>query len=185
MFGAVQGIDEAILVFIKANLHNPILDKIMIFFTNIGEGGAIWITIAIALLLTKKYRKAGITMFIALIFSQVIGEMIIKNIVQRPRPSTYIAISEMLIKKPNSFSFPSGHTSSVECALVISYYFRNYGKYIWIPAILIAFSRLYLYVHYPSDIIGGAVLGLICGYIGITIWKRIENREIFKKINKQ
>ncbi|MCR1935216.1 phosphatase PAP2 family protein [Clostridium tepidum] len=162
----IQNIDIYILDFIHKNIANNFLDKIMIFITSIGNLGLIWIAISLLLLISKKYRKAGVLCILSLLLSSLIGEVLIKNLVQRGRPFTVIEGINLLIKAPKSFSFPSGHTaSSFAVAAVVGRNIEKFKLPIYILAIAIAFSRLYLYVHYPSDVLVGALIGVISAKI--------------------
>lgn len=171
MFELIQNLDLGILRFINDNLHNPIMDKIMVIITTLGNKGAIWIVITLIFLITKRYRKVGIMMACGLILNAILGEVILKNIIQRGRPFINFSDISLLIKIPTTYSFPSGHTASSFVAVGII--FGTLKKYRWQAlalAILIAFSRMYLFVHYPSDIIGGVILGIISSRIILGIW---------------
>ena len=183
MISAIYSIDNSILDFIKNNLHSFWLDKIMIALTDLGDGGIIWIAIALGLIVSRKYRKPGFMLLMAILLGALFGEMIIKNIVQRARPFTYVPGMELLINKPNSYSFPSGHTTaSFAAAGILSYCFRKYAIGFYFLAGLIAFSRLYLYVHYPSDVLGGIVLGSLSCLLTIYIFNKYINKQ--KNIQK-
>lgn len=173
--------DVGIVEFIQKNLHNPIMDKIMIFITGLGDGGFIWILIGLALLISKKYRKVGFMVLGAIALGAILGEGILKNIIKRDRPFISIEGIDMLIKAPTSYSFPSGHTiSSFSAAGVLSINFKNKSIYIFTLAVLIGFSRIYLGVHFPIDIIAAIILGLSCSYISLFIGRKIP----YKKFNK-
>ncbi len=164
MLDSILSIDRWILEFIQTYMHNPFLDKVMPFVTKLGNLGVIWIVISIILILSKKYRKAGILAIYSLVIAAILGEGLIKNIIARPRPFMEISDIDLLIPKPTSYSFPSGHTAS-SFAATTAYVKMIDNKKIVIPLVLlacmIAFSRLYLMVHYPTDILGGVVLGLL------------------------
>lgn len=150
------------ILYLINNLHNNILDKIMITLTNLGNAGIIWIIIAIILLFIKKTRKCGILMLISMALGLIIGNGIIKNVVQRQRPCWIDTNILLLIPNPTDFSFPSGHTlASFEAAVMILLHSRKWGIPAIILSILIAFSRMYLFVHFPTDILGGAILGTL------------------------
>lgn len=105
----------------------------------------------------------------------ILGEGILKHIVGRLRPSNEILNSSGLISKPLSYSFPSGHTASAFAAAgILAKYFKKYSALIFTLAVLIAFSRLYLYVHYPTDVLAGLFLGLICCKGTIYIFERAK-----------
>ncbi|MDU5105835.1 MULTISPECIES: phosphatase PAP2 family protein [unclassified Clostridium] len=170
MLEIISNLDINILNFIRDNLSNAVMDKIMVVITSLGDKGLIWIVMALILLAVKKYRKIGIILLISLLMTSLLGEGIVKNIVQRPRAFiTYPDIS-IIINPPTSFSFPSGHTaSSFAAAVVLGHYFKKWSFLFYFLATLIAFSRLYLFVHYPSDIIVGIALGTICGLLTIKL----------------
>jgi undecaprenyl-diphosphatase len=180
MITAMCNIDTSILEFIRNNLHTPILDRVMIFFTNIGESGAVWLLIALGLIISKKYRKVGLMMLVALVIGYLLGEGVLKHIFKRERPFTHVPGIELLAKRPKSYSFPSGHTtSSFAAAGILAYSFKKYAPGFYLLAGLIAFSRLYLYMHYPSDVLGGIILGTLSCIVTIYIFKKF----IKKKIN--
>ena len=166
MLEIINRLDLNILDFIQSNLRNYFLDKLMIIITSLGNGGCFWIALMVVLLFTEKYRNVGILAIIALILSTIMGEVIIKNIVQRPRPFLAVTTINMLIAKPLTYSFPSGHaTVAFAVAGVLFEKFKKYGFIFIMLALLISFSRIYLFVHYPSDVIAGIALGLVCSKI--------------------
>lgn len=169
----IQNVDIYLLDFIHRNIANDFLNKIMIFITSIGNLGLIWIAISLLLLISKKYRKVGMLCIASLVLSSLIGEVALKNLVQRGRPFTAIEGINLLVKAPKSFSFPSGHTvSSFAVAIVIGKKIKKFKLPIYILAFSIAFSRLYLYVHYPSDVLVGALIGIISANIILYIYNK-------------
>ena len=152
---------------IQQYLANDFLNLLIPRVSSLGDAGLIWIVLSVLLLLFPKTRKAGLASGIALLFMLVTGNMILKPLVARLRPFAVNTAVELLIPPPTDFSFPSGHTyASFASASAI---FRN-SRRIGIPALilafLIAFSRLYLYVHYPTDVLFGILLGILAGWIG-------------------
>ncbi|UZQ52175.1 phosphatase PAP2 family protein [Clostridium kluyveri] len=163
MMSLIQKLDNYILYAIKKYVQNKYLDILMTIITAMGNLGLIWIIIAVALLLDKPYRLIGYIVIFTLVVSTIVGEGIIKHIVRRVRPCNQQDNVSLLIRKPISYSFPSGHTvSSFAAAEVLSMYFTQYKLTFIAIAFLIALSRLYLYVHYPSDIIAGIIVGILC-----------------------
>lgn len=159
----VNKFDMYILFLIKKYIHNKYLDILMPKITILGNLGIIWIVMAVALLLDKPYRIIGNYVLITLIISTAIGEGIVKHLVRRFRPFNKINDVKLLIKKPLTYSFPSGHTlSSFAVASVLSVFFTEYAVIFIGIAFLIALSRIYLYVHYPTDVIGGIIFGILC-----------------------
>ena len=173
----MQAIDFSILNFIYDHFRTAWLDVLMPFVTALGNSGAIWIVLAIGLLITKKYRKVGIALCCALALDVVICNGILKPFVARIRPCDINTAVELLIPRPDDFSFPSGHTAASFAAASALWFSRQKIK-LWIPAlilaVLIAFSRLYLYVHFPSDVVAGVMLGCVFGFIGYKLADMIE-----------
>ena len=169
-----------ILDFIREHLACPFLDAVMPVITSLANGGIIWIIAAILLLVFKKTRKTGFSVALALIIGLIIGNLILKNLVGRIRPYDLNADVELLVSRLSDYSFPSGHTlTSFETASVLMIRDKKLGIPSLILATLIAFSRLYLYVHYPTDVLAGIILGVLIGFISCKavdlIYKRYEN----------
>lgn len=157
-------------------IHTPLLDKILAFITSLGNAGIIWIVLAVVLLILPKTRKTGIIVAAALLMDLILCNLILKNLVARVRPYDVNTAIAILIKKPLDFSFPSRHTAASFAAMTALFLAKM--KKAWIAAlvlaVLIAFSRLYFYVHYPTDVLGGAVVGILSGIIGYTIVEKID-----------
>lgn len=155
-------------------LHTPIMDKLMCLITHLGDAGIIWIILTIVMILIPKTRKSGVIMAAALVVDVLLCNVILKNLVGRIRPFDVNTSVQLLISKPKDFSFPSGHTAA-SFASVTALYLAGEKK-LWKPAlvlaILIAFSRMYLYVHYPTDILGGIIFGILSAWIGYQCSKK-------------
>ena len=152
------------------SLHTPILDKIMQLITHLGDMGIIWIILTIVMLLIPKTRKSGVIMAAALIVDVILCNVILKNLIARVRPYDVNTAVQVLVAKPKDFSFPSGHTlASFGAATPIFYYHRRFGTIAYIIAAVIAFSRMYLYVHFPTDILTGLILGILLGFLSCLI----------------
>jgi len=164
--------DLPILDWIQATMQNSFLDFIMPIITVLGDAGIFWMICAAVLALTKKYRRLGFGMAIAMMIGLVVCNMILKPGIRRPRPYDYQwevfgKQIQLLIEAQHDFSFPSGHTiASFEACTVLMLGDKKLGIPATILAILIAFSRMYLYVHYPTDVITSVILGTIFGIIG-------------------
>ena len=151
-----------ILDFIQEFLRCQFLDFLMPKITALGNGGIIWIVAAIILLATKKYRRGGVALATGLALVLLIGNVTLKPLIARTRPFDLIEGIELLIGAPRDFSFPSGHTlSSVVAAAILTMTDKRFGYFAIPLAVLVAFSRLYLYVHFPTDILGGIFIGAI------------------------
>ena len=161
-----MNIELSILDWIQT-LHTPFLDKIMVFITRLGDAGIIWIVLSIVLLLIPKTRKSGAVMVAALVVDVLLCNIVLKNLVARTRPYDVNTGVHLLVEKLHDYSFPSGHTyASFASSTAILRDNRRFGIPALILAALIAFSRLYLYVHYPTDVLGGVLAGAISGYLG-------------------
>lgn len=165
MLNKIRIVDEKILRCISKT-RNPFLDKIMVFITKIGNMGTIWWLFALVLLALTENKKSPLKIILTLCVTGFLGEIVIKSLVGRMRPSKSIAQEQLLIKKPKTYSFPSGHSSSsFAAALMIGFEYPVLSVPVFVLAPLIAFSRLYLRVHYPSDVLAGAFLGVICSSV--------------------
>lgn len=164
------------------NLHHPILDKIMIGITSLGNAGLVWIGLAIFLLFIKKTRKCGFLMLISMLLGLILGNGIVKNLVARERPCWIDTNIPLLIPNPLDYSFPSGHTlASFEASVMIFLHNKKWGIITLAIAVLIAFSRMYLFVHFPTDVLGGATIGTLISIFVFDIYEKIK----INKANKQ
>ena len=153
--------------------HRPWLDAVMILITSLGNGGFVWVALGVLLLCFKKTRRMGMAMAISLVLGLLVGNVCIKNLVARSRPCWIRPEVEMLISVPKDFSFPSGHTmASFEGAMSIWYSHKKWGVAALILAGLIACSRMYLFVHFPTDILVGLLLGLFHAWIARKLVER-------------
>jgi len=152
------------------SLHSPVMDRIMIFITSLGDGGIFWIAAAVLLLFSKKTRRWGIAMGVAMLLGFIIVNLGVKPLVHRTRPYEVKGLEELLIKRPSDYSFPSGHTQVSFAAAWIWYVMdRRAGIFALLLAVVIAFSRMYLYVHYPTDILAGFLCGSLWAYLAMRI----------------
>lgn len=175
-------LDWFLLDKIQSMFSSGFMDAVMPKITALGNAGIVWIIMGLAMLISKKYRKTGFLVLIGLLLGLIIGNGFIKNIVARERPCWINTDISLLIPMPMDYSFPSGHTqSSVIAAVIITLNKKDWGWIVIPLAVLIAFSRLYLYVHFPSDVLGGAIIGIILGYVtfyaGNKIIESVKNRE--------
>ena len=153
---------EFSILYALQEIHNPVLDKIMLFITSLGDDGWFWLAIGVVCLVFKKHRKMGLQLLLSMLGTFIIGNLIIKNVVARPRPCDIDTTVALLLSRPHGHSFPSGHSiNSMVAAIAL---FLN-NKKIGIPAIIIAtligFSRLYLFVHFPTDVLAGFALAAL------------------------
>lgn len=158
------------------NLHCSLLDSIMIFFTELGDNGIVWIVIALLCICFKKTRRCGLLMGFTMLLCLALGNGVIKNLVARPRPFQVLNNSEILIiPPPAEYSFPSGHTMhGFAAAVMIFLHNRRAGIAALVCAVVIAFSRMYLFVHFPTDILGGAMIGTLAAIMMYALAKKIK-----------
>ncbi|NLO48610.1 MAG: phosphatase PAP2 family protein [Clostridiales bacterium] len=165
LFNLISSTDSSVLLFVQDHVRNPILNPVMIFFSVIGNAGFIWLVLSVYLIVTKKHRQKGFLLLICITLCYVLNDFIIKSLIQRPRPFLYIDELDVLLKRfsaSSSWSFPSGHAcSSFASAFALYRGFGKKGALFYIPAVLISFSRVYVGVHHPSDVVCGAIVGTI------------------------
>ena len=165
-----------ILWWIRDNLTNPFLDTVMPYISSLARSGEFWILVALILLCFKKTRKAGVAMGIAMVLGLLVGNIGLKNIIARTRPYDMVEV-EVLVKHLSDFSFPSGHTLvSFNAAIALHHYHRKWGVAALVLASLIALSRLYLFVHYPTDVVAGLLLAVLLAFVSCRLvdwlWSR-------------
>ena len=174
--------DLPILDWIAANIWCPVLDVAMPIITMLGDAGIFWIALSVLFMITKKHRRTGIGMALALVMGLLVCNIWLKPTVARIRPydfqmEYFMKEIPLLAGTMHDFSFPSGHTiASFEGAVVIQLNNKKLGIAALILAVLIAFSRLYLYVHYPTDVIFSIFLGSIFALIGNFLAQKIMDK---------
>ena len=179
--------DLPLLDWIQANLQSGFMDKIMPIVTVFGDGGIFWIAWAVLLILFPKTRKTGLGMGFALMMGLLLCNLTLKPLVARIRPydlqwELYGREIVLLTGKMHDFSFPSGHTiASFEAATVLLKNSKKMGIPAMALAIAIAFSRLYLYVHYPTDVLVSIILGIILALIGDALAAKVAPKLTFRK----
>lgn len=180
--------DMRVFMWIAENVWNDFLDVLMAVISITGDAGIIWIVLGIVLLFFKKTRKAGFMVLLGLLVMQVLNNMVLKPMIARPRPFDYeywkgfFIYPDIAFVKPHSLSFPSGHTSSsIACATVLLIKHRKIGIPAAVYALLMGFSRIYLFDHYFSDVLGGLFFGIIYGLLGVLIVNLIYKAIVKKR----
>ncbi len=185
---AINEFEIGILEWIADNMHCGFLDTVLSSVTHLGDAGIFWIILSIVLLFPKKTRRVGITMGVSLIIGLLICNLAIKPLVARIRPYDLLGTTPYIISAESDYSFPSGHaTACFECATAIFIYSKKWGVAAYVLAAIVGFSRLYLFVHYPSDVICGALLGVIDGILAALIvkfiYKKLGERKKTEKLS--
>lgn len=166
--------DLELLLWIQEFIVHDFISPLVIFYTQLGEMGILWIIIIIGLLSNKKTRVLGILCAFSLITEFVINDLILKNIIARNRPFIDYPF-DLLIKIPSSYSMPSGHSASSFAVAMVFVFRKEKGSVLMILlASLMAFSRLYLFVHYPSDVIIGILLGTFVAFAVVSIQRKYK-----------
>lgn len=157
--------DRTVSFWVQAHVVSQTLSPLMVGLSKAGDMGAVWILIGTVLLMKRRWRRLGIAVFIGLLFSLLVGNGILKHLVMRARPCIDFPWMPLLIQAPTDFSFPSGHTfgSFVAATAIFCGVSRRWGVAVLGLAAGISLSRIYLFVHYPSDVLAGALLGIVFG----------------------
>jgi len=164
----IRNIDFTILDWIQSKCRCRTMDCIMPKVTMLADKGIMWILLALAMTAYKPLRYCGVMLITGLLSGVIIGNVIIKNLVARDRPCWINERSDMLISIPPDYSFPSGHTlASIISSVILMDSVKSLGILAVVISAGIAFSRMYLYVHFPSDILGGTILGIFISYLVI------------------
>ena len=172
--------DLPILDWIQANMRSDLMDTVMPIITKFGDEGIFWIACAIILMFTRKHTKTGLGMGFAMLIGLLVCNVTLKPLIGRIRPYDFqlqnLGVEiDLIIGAMHDFSFPSGHTiASFEACTVLLLNSWAMGIPATILAILIAFSRMYLYVHYPTDVIFSVFAGILFGIIGNALAKKIR-----------
>lgn len=182
IFEALAIAEGNLLLLIQEYLRYPIVDDVMLFITKLGDKGIIWIVLGIIFLIPRKTRRAALLSLLALVCAHLLCNEVLKDYVGRIRPYEVVTGLTSLIGPQSDYSFPSGHAMTSFAAAVV--FFRHQRRRLGVPmltlAILIAVSRLYIGVHYPSDVIIGAVLGTIIAAIFILLFGK-RNKKMKKR----
>lgn len=178
----INAFDGTIMDFIQRWFHNIVTDSVFPVITYLGEAGAVWLLLAAVFLLQKSTRRRGILMFCAIAAGFLAGEVLLKNIVCRERPfQMFPNYTTLLISPPSGFSFPSGHTcASFAAATVLCRESRKWGVPALVLALLIGFSRIFLFVHWTTDVLAGMALGIFFGLLTCWVAAKLEQRKTVK-----
>ena len=169
---------EFSILYAIQNLHTPFLDQLILKLTDIvGSYGEIWLIAAAVMLTNRKTRRCAYTMLISYLLVFGIGQFVLKDLVARVRPCQIDTAVALLVERPTSYSFPSTHAAwAFAAATSVFLYHKKAGIAVLVLAALIALSRLYLFVHFPSDVLGGIVLGVLAALVAKVIVNAVEKK---------
>ena len=175
---SLLALDSGILLYIQDYVREPFMNPFWIYITSLGDGGIFWITLSLLLMIPKRTREIGAAALVSMALCALCTNIILKPLIARIRPSEVIEGLTTLIPDPTESSFPSGHTTaSFACALVLIQTLpRGYGVPALILAALVGFSRLYVGVHYPSDVLGGIAVALAGSTLVLIMRKKMRER---------
>lgn len=160
-------LDGAVLLWIQEYLRGPLPDTFFAFYTSLGNAGLVWLVLSVLMLCFKSTRKAGVTALLALVVGFIFTNVLLKPMVHRTRPWLVVEGLTALIAEGDPHSFPSGHTCAAFAAACAwrSYLPKRWANTALVCAVLMGFSRLYVGVHFPTDVLAGAVIGCLCGWL--------------------
>ena len=171
--------EALIILWIQENIRAPWLDGLWLFITHLGDEGILWIAMGLTMLFWKKTRPMGFTVLLSLLFDFLIINVTLKDLISRPRPFVVNEAIRPLITDVSPYrSFPSGHSGGSFSAMFALYWWVP--KKVGIPALvlaaLVALSRLYVGVHYPTDILAGCLVGFLCGALAYYVVQAIRKK---------
>lgn len=170
--------EGALLLWIQDSVRAPWLNPAVAAFTRLGDKGVLWIALTLALICFRRTRKLGLICALALLLGLAVTNGVLKNWVARVRPYETIGSLRNLVGPEKDLSFPSGHATA---AFAFSWVLlrrapKKYGVPALIVAVLISLSRLYVGVHYPSDVLAGTVIGILCAELALLVARILEKR---------
>lgn len=173
--------DSAVMTFVQSGFHNPVTDTVFPAVTYLGESGIFWILLSLLIIAMGRkngWRTTGCLMLAAMLLGLLLGEIALKNIICRPRPFQEMPEISLLIPPPSGYSFPSGHScASFAAATIIFLKDKRPGTAALALAALIAFSRVFLFVHYPTDVLAGSLLGVLCALAAAYGYRRLFQKK--------
>ena len=161
-------------------IRTPVLDQIFLAITSImGSYGQIGLIVAVFLLAFKKTRKAGFCVLLSYFLVLLFGHVLLKDLIARPRPCHLDETIKLLVTRPDSFSFPSTHTAwAFGTATSIFLYYKRAGIFAFVVAAIMGFSRMYMFVHFPTDVLAGLVMGVVVAVIAKMIVEAAYRRKL-------
>lgn len=180
MLAAISSWDAAVLLWVQAHLRTPLGDLLIPLWSSLGNSGLLWIALALLLLCFPKTRRAGALALAGMALNFLAVNVVIKHLAARPRPWLVVEGLEVLLFEPDPNSFPSGHTSAA-CAFAAALCCtldRTWIKVLAVCAALsMGWSRIYVAVHFPTDVLCGALIGAACGLLAVRLYRGLFQRE--------
>lgn len=178
MLQLINQLDVTILLYVQEHIRNSIMTPVLKLITSLGDGGAVWLFLILCLLLHKRTRRTGITALVAFVIVYITNDLMLKNVIARARPFDVLSQLHILIKPPTDYSFPSGHTaiSFAVAGVICSSGDRKWKIGALLLAFIMGFSRIYVGVHYPSDVICGAIEGFIISLL-VSLYSRYHIKD--------
>ena len=177
----LQNLDASVFRFVNEKLQNPVFDVFMPFITNLNRHTTVLVFVGVLLVLLcvkggARGRYAVLVLILGILFSDRLNSSVAKFILARPRPCHVLAHVHLLVGCGSGYSFPSSHAVNNFCgAVILAFFFPRAAVWLYTFAGVVAFSRVYVGVHYPADVIGGTVIGICCGLIMIALFLMIEH----------
>lgn len=183
----ITKIDLAVNLFIQENLRTDWLTTFMKTFTVLNNGGLLVIGVVLLLLALKPYRYIGLVMSLSLVMEFILNNLFLKKLIARPRPYEIFREVDLLVMRARDSSFPSGHTGSAFAISLVFYLllpekFKGYGWLAILLSVLMGYSRLYVGIHYPTDVLGGALLGCLTSIFAVRL---LKNTPFFLTLGKK
>ena len=174
-----QALEGGFLLWVQEAVRGPVLDAFFVFYTQLGNHGLLWIALSLLLLCFPKTRRAGFCALLALLFGLLCTNVVLKHLFQRTRPWLVVEGLSHLVEENDPNSFPSGHTTAAFAAGVV--WFRalpwRWGRIAALTAaVLMGLSRLYVGVHFPTDVLMGALVGTLCALASLALVGRFWSR---------
>ena len=180
MLQSLLNLDGAFLLWLQDCLRTPLLDAFFSFYTKLGDAGLFWIVLSLLLLFFRPTRKAGLVSLTAMLLGLLCTNVVLKHLVGRTRPWLMVEGLIHLVEENDPNSFPSGHTCAA-FASAIAWLGTLPKRWMKVTALVLAvlmgFSRLYVGVHFPSDVLAGALVGAACGWLALQLWRRLDPQE--------
>lgn len=180
MLSGLLALDGNLLLWIQEFVRVDVLNPIAAFYTHLGDSGLLWIASSLVMLCFRRTRRAGVLGLLALALGALFTNVVLKHLVARPRPWLTVEGLRFLVVEPDPNSFPSGHTCAAFSAAG-AWFGALSKRWMGITALVLAalmgLSRLYVGVHFPSDVLAGALVGLFAAWLAGALWRRLEEKK--------